>query len=78
MSSNVEFTFPVKGKDEAFPVSNQPQLTSGYLLNVRPMDALASRLRGGQRPGLSKWGVGTQIGSSSQPVVALCIVDSVR
>lgn len=45
--------------------------------NVRPRDVLASRLRGGQRPGLDKWGAGTQIGSAEQPVVAMCIVSSV-
>lgn len=76
MSANSEFVFPIRGKNEAFPASVQPQLTSGDLLNVRPIDTLASRLRGGQRPGLNKWSA-SQIGSSSQPIVALCVVDSV-
>jgi hypothetical protein len=74
---NVEFAFPVRGKNEAFPVSETPQVTSGALLNVRPFDAIANRMRGGKRPGLNKWGAGTQIGSATQPVVAMCVVDSV-
>jgi hypothetical protein len=77
-NTNVEFVFPVGGLNTAFPASQQPQLTSGDMLNVRPFDTLASRLRGGQRPGLGKWGSGTQIGSSTQPIVAVCVIDSVK
>jgi len=36
------------------------------------------RLRGGQRPGLAKWGAGTLIGAAEQPVVAICAVSTVR
>ncbi len=42
--------------------------------NVRPIDTLERRLRLGQRPGLDKWGAGTQIGAAEQPVVAMVIV----
>ena len=77
-NTNVEFVFPIQGENTAFPASEQRQLTSGDLLNVRPFDTLASRLRGGQRPGLNKWGAPTQIGGASQPVVAVCIVDLVK
>jgi len=45
--------------------------------NVRPYDTLDDRARGGQRPGLDKWGDGDQIGAAEQPVVAMCIVTSV-
>lgn len=76
-SVNIELPFPSKGLNTAFAVSETPPLSSGDLNNVRPMDTLSSRLRGGQRPGLQKWGAGNQIGGSSQPVVAMCIVDSV-
>lgn len=75
--ANVEFVFPIQGKNENWPASTQPQLTSGDLLNVRPYDTLGNRMRGGKRPGLSKWGNGDQIGNASQPVVALCVVDSI-
>lgn len=35
------------------------------------------RPRGGQRPGLAKWGAGTQVGGSEQPVVAMCSATTV-
>jgi L-cysteine desulfidase len=78
MPQNIEFVFPLAGLNEAFPASEQRQMTSGDLNNVRPMDTLASRMRGGQRPGLSKWGSGTQVGGATQPIVALCVVDSIK
>jgi hypothetical protein len=77
MSANIEFVFPLKGINEMFPNSKQPQLTSGDMLNVRPFDALDNRMRGGQRPGLNKWS-SSQIGGSTQPVVAICVVDAVK
>jgi len=46
--------------------------------NIRPRDALENRLRIGQRPGLDKWGAGNQIGGAEQPVVAICVVNSVE
>jgi len=45
--------------------------------NMRPYDTLDKRARGGQRPGLVKWGDGDLIGGAEQPVVAMCIVTSV-
>lgn len=45
--------------------------------NMRPRDTLDNRMRGGQRPGLDKWGAGTQVGAAEQPVVAMCVVSSV-
>lgn len=45
--------------------------------NVRPVDVLERQLRLGQRPGLDKWGSGTQIGAAEQPVVAVCLVSAV-
>jgi hypothetical protein len=77
MPSNVEFVYPIKGFNQAYPASEQPQLTSGNLKNTRPFDCLASRMRGGKRPGLNKWGNRVQIGSASQPIVALTVVDSI-
>lgn len=72
-----EITFPIKGLHKGFQTEKQPPLTSFSMSNVRPYDTLSNRLRGGQRPGLAKWGVGTQVGAAEQPVVAICTVSSV-
>jgi hypothetical protein len=57
---------------------NQPlPAFSEYMNNVRPLDPLEKRIRIGQRPGLDKWGAGTQIGAAEQPVVAMCTVSTV-
>ena len=45
--------------------------------NMRPYDTQGSRLRGGQRPPLDKWGAGTQIGAAEQPVVCMITVSSI-
>ena len=68
----MELSFPVKGKSVGMPSSKQPSLTSRDLNNVRPY--FDGRLVGGQRPGLDKWGDGTQIGAAEQPVVCICSV----
>jgi len=73
----MEIIFPIKGLHKGFMTEKQPGLTSFSMLNVRSYDPLSNRLRGGQRPGLAKWGAGTQIGASDQPVVAMCTVSSV-
>lgn len=72
-----EITFPIKGLHKGFQTEKQPPLTSFSMSNVRPYDALSNRLRGGQRPGLDKWGAGTQIGAAEQPVVAMVTVSSI-
>jgi len=69
--------FPVKGIHKGGPTSNQPVGTSPDLNNVRLFDVLDDRARGGQRPGLDKWGAGDQIGGAEQPVVAIISVSSV-
>jgi len=66
------FRFPKKGLYVGAVTSQQPQSTSRSLLNVRPY--WDGRDCGGQRPGLDKWGDGTQIGAAEQPVVCLCSV----
>lgn len=70
--------FPVLGLYKGAATNNQPPLTSSDLLNVRAYDVLADKLRGGQRPGLDKWGDGDLIGGAEQPVVAMCIVNTVE
>jgi hypothetical protein len=67
-----ELMFPLKGKHVGFPASKQPAGTSRDLQNVRPY--YDGRACGGQRPGLDKWGAGTQIGASEQPIVCMCSV----
>lgn len=73
----IELTPPIKGVSKGLPVDKEPPTTSGYMNNVRPVDSLERRLRLGQRPGLDKWGAGTQIGDSEQPIVAFIVVAAV-
>jgi len=75
--ANAEFPFPFEGKNENFAASSQPPTTSANLKNARVYDTLGNRARGGQRPGLDKWGDGDQIGAAEQPVVAMCTVAAV-
>ena len=69
--------FPIKGIHRGGVTSLLPPLTSTDMNNVRPYDTLDNRARGGQRPGLKKWGDGDLIGGAEQPIVAMCIVTSV-
>lgn len=51
----IGFPFPLKGKHEGAAFRQQPEGTTPDALNVRAFDAIANRLRGGQRNGLSKY-----------------------
>jgi len=73
----MEIILPVKGKSLGVPMDKQLAATTAYINNVRPRDVLENRVRIGQRPGLDKWGAGTQIGGIEQPVVAMCSVSSI-
>ncbi len=70
--------FPIKGVDKGSATHQQEPDTSPDMNNMRAYDTLDNRKRGGQRPALDKWGAGTQIGAAEQPVVAICIVNSVQ
>ena len=72
----ITLTFPFKGKHIGGLPSFQPEQTSPKLQNVRPY--WKGRLRGGQRPGLAKWGSGDQIGGAEQPVVFITSVNAVE
>jgi hypothetical protein len=72
----VEILFPFRGLYKGILSSKQPINAARDMRNVRPYKD--GRLRGGQRPGLVKWGAGTQVGEAEQPVVAMCVVSSVR
>lgn len=69
--------FPIKGKHVGFGTEVQPEYTTSRINNMRPYCTQGSRLRGGQRPPLDKWGAGTQIGTAENPVVAMCTVSSI-
>jgi hypothetical protein len=73
----MEILPPLKGLHRGTLHGHAPELTSEHINNVRPIDTLEKRIRIGQRPGLDKWGNGTQIGGAEQPVVASCFVTSV-
>lgn len=77
MSKPVVIPFPVMGVNKGRACSDQPFATSSDMKNVRPRDVLDGRARGGQRPGLDKWGNGDLVGGSNQPVVAMCVVASI-
>jgi hypothetical protein len=70
----VEVAFPLQGVNKNWANSEQPPLSSPDCNNVRPIDVSETRIRGGQRPGLDKWGAGDQLGSAFNPVVAMTIV----
>lgn len=72
----MNIVFPFNGLHKGVLPGNQPENTSPKLQNVRPY--YLGRLRGGQRPGLKKWGAGTQIGGAEQPVVVLTSVSYVE
>lgn len=50
-----ELIFPLKGISEGWAFGHQPEGTTPDALNVLPIDAIGSRIRGGQRSGLSKF-----------------------
>lgn len=51
----IPIPFPVRGLDKNFAYWGQPKDTTADAKNVRAYDAIDRRLRGGSRPGLSKW-----------------------
>lgn len=65
---------PLKGINRGVAVCYSSEDYSPDMNNIRPMDVLEKRIRLGKRPGVKKWGAGTQIGSAAQPVVAICSV----
>ncbi len=70
--------FPFKGVDKGRAAHQQALETSSNMKNIRLYDVLDDRARGGQRPGLDKWGDGDQIGDTDIPVVAICVVSTVE
>lgn len=59
-----DLQFPLGGLNRRLSVQSQPPYTTADALNVRPVDTLRSRQRGGSRPGLLKTHY-TQLGSGN-------------
>lgn len=55
MAQPLKLPFPILGLNNNEPYSEQPEGTTPDAQNVRGYDPLEQRLRGGCRPGLSKW-----------------------
>lgn len=72
-----EFPLPIRGISKIFTYDKSAPGTSGDMNNVRVLGTFAKQIRICQRPGLDKWGAGTQVGAAEQPVVAMCTVSSV-
>jgi len=70
----VEVLLPIKGIFKGMTFDKNPNLTSGYMNNVRPRDVLENRIRIGQRPGLDKWGDGDLLQAA---IVNMCSVGTV-
>jgi len=60
-----QIPFPIGGLNVVAPRGRQPEQTSPSLKNVRAFDSLEGRIRGGSRPGLSKYCPDT-MGSSNR------------
>jgi len=75
--AHIVFNLPVRGVHRGGAVEQSPAMTSGYMNNCRARDVLENKVRVGQRPGLDKWGAGTLIGASENPVVCICTVSTV-
>jgi len=73
-----ELLFPHGGYHKGAAASTQPQNTSPDLNNVRPLDNLDDRYRGGQRPGLDRWSTVDLSEGFGSPVVALTTVTVVE
>jgi hypothetical protein len=71
------FPLPIKGINKGNAVCTTPSEYSSDMNNVRPTDVQGGRQRLGKRPGLVKWGEGTQIGSIEEPVVAIAAINRV-
>ena len=72
-----QIMFPLLGLNKGRVTSRQPFATASRMSNCRLYDVLDRRARGGQRPGLTPWGGGQQVGAADNPVVAMCVVSSI-
>jgi hypothetical protein len=52
--SGTQLSFPYNGLHQGFAAEDQPANTTPSCQNVRPVDVSGERIRGGQRPGITK------------------------
>ena len=64
----MKIPFPIEGQSRGLPAQKQPERTSFSLINMRPFDVTSERIRGGQRPGITK-AYSTQVSGASHPVL---------
>lgn len=68
----VQLSFPFNGLHQGLAAEDQPPGTTPACQNVRPVDVQSERIRGGQRPGLSKaYAEQIQTDSTGHPVILM-------
>jgi len=72
----MEIPPPIMGVNTAAPLDKMPPLTTGDMMNMRPLDLFERRLRLSQRPGLGKMYT-EQIGGLALPVVIITSITAV-
>ena len=72
----MDLLFPFKGYHKGLGAEKQPAGTTPWIQNMRVMDCLDNRFRGGQRPGLKK-AYADQISGTAMPIVALIQITTV-
>ena len=72
----MDILFPQKGYHKGVGTEKQPEGTTPYILNMRLIDILDNRFRGGQRPGLQK-GYAQQIGGGANFIAWLGAITKV-
>jgi hypothetical protein len=70
------FPLPIKGYSVGTTADRQPELTTGYMNNIRIRGILGKKLVISTRPGLDKV-FDEQIGGSSVPIVFVGIITTV-
>lgn len=70
--------FPLQGINKGMATVVETPAFTFDANNVRAVDTLDNRRRGGQRPPAVLWGNGSQVGDSEQPVVEMCVIQSLR
>ncbi|KKN72408.1 hypothetical protein LCGC14_0411210 [marine sediment metagenome] len=51
----MELEFPLQGFHKGVRAGSQPEGTTPHIKNMRPVEPLGDRARGGQRPPVDKW-----------------------
>ena len=51
----MDIEFPLQGFHKGVRAGKQPEGTTPHIKNMRPVEPLGDRSRGGQRPAVDKW-----------------------